>query len=52
MSKILMFIGASAGGSAGWWIGAHVGIMTAFFVSVLGSALGLYGAHRFTSTYL
>ena len=35
MSKALMFLGATVGSAIGWWIGARVGIMTAFVVSMV-----------------
>jgi len=46
MAKLLTFIGATVGGAIGWWIGAGVGTMTAFFVSVVGTALGVYAGRR------
>lgn len=42
MSKLLTFLGATVGGAIGWWLGARVGIMTAFFVSMLGTGVGIY----------
>jgi len=32
MSKVLTLLGATVGGAIGWWLGAHVGTMTAFIV--------------------
>ena len=46
MSKLLGFVGASIVGSAGWWAGAHVGLMTAFIGSVVGTGVGLYAGRR------
>jgi cadmium resistance protein CadD (predicted permease) len=46
LGKILVFLGATIGGAAGWWIGAHFGFMTAFFVSIVGTAAGIYIARR------
>lgn len=46
-----MFIGASIGGAFGWWLGAFVGTMTAFFLSVVGTAAGVYLARRWTRHY-
>lgn len=46
MIKVLGFIGATAGGGIGWWLGGHVGIMTAFLLSVCGTGLGLYGGRQ------
>lgn len=46
MTKLLGFMGATVGGAVGWWAGAHVGIMTAFIVSVVGTAAGVYGGKQ------
>ena len=46
MSKVLTFIGASVGGAIGWWLGEHVGIMTAFIVSTVGTGIGVYAGRR------
>ena len=46
MSKTLAVLGATVGGAIGWWLGARVGTMTAFFVSVLGTAAGVYAGRR------
>jgi uncharacterized membrane protein YbhN (UPF0104 family) len=52
MAKVLGFVGATLGGAIGWWLGARVGIMTAFFVSTVGSGLGLYAGARIARQYL
>lgn len=52
MAKILRMLGATVGGALGWWLGARVGLFSAMFLSVLGTALGVYGAGRFARTYL
>ena len=46
MSKLLTLLGASFGGAIGWWLGARVGMMTAFVVSMLGTGVGMYGGRR------
>lgn len=46
MTKLIALITTTAGSSAGWWVGAHVGIMTAFFASMKGFAVGLWAARR------
>jgi uncharacterized membrane protein YeaQ/YmgE (transglycosylase-associated protein family) len=51
MNKILGFVGATVGGYAGWWLGAHVGIMTAFIVSIIGTALGVYAGRQIARNY-
>lgn len=51
MGKLVGWIGATIGGGIGWWLGARVGIMTAFMVSVVGTGAGLYAARRYFSDY-
>jgi hypothetical protein len=51
MNKLFGFLGATVGGYAGWWLGAHVGFMTAFFVSVIGTASGVYAGRRIARHY-
>ena len=52
MRKLMGVIGASLGSWIGWWIGAHRGFMTAFFLSAIGAAVGLYVTQRFLRNYL
>jgi hypothetical protein len=40
--KFFIFIGTNIGASVGWAAGERYGLMTAFIVSGLGSALGVY----------
>lgn len=46
MERLIVFIGASVGGALGWWLGERVGLMTAFFVSTVGTGAGIYFARR------
>ncbi|MBC7791418.1 MAG: hypothetical protein H7Z74_15845 [Anaerolineae bacterium] len=46
MNKIIAILGSMVGGYAGWWAGAFVGTMTAFFLSVIGTGLGVYAGRR------
>lgn len=52
MRRLIALLGASLFGWVGWWLGAHVGTMTAFIVSVVGTGLGLYLGQRFAREYL
>jgi hypothetical protein len=52
MNKVVGFIGATIGGSLGWWAGSGVGIMTSFFISIFGTALGGYYAKRWADDHL
>ena len=46
MTKLMGFIGATVGSAIGWWLGAKVGIMTAYMVSTVGSGVGIYFGRR------
>ena len=51
MTTLYVLIGTTAGGYIGWWAGAHVGMMTAFTLSVVGTGVGLYVARRVLRHY-
>ncbi len=51
MSKLLALVGATVGGTLGWWIGARMGIMTAFVLSIFGTAAGVYVGRRIAREY-
>ena len=46
MSKLLAFVGATLGGAAGWWLRDRAGMMTAFILSEIGTAIGVYVGRR------
>jgi hypothetical protein len=54
VNRLLMFIGMTVGGYAGWWAGEYVGLglMGTFLVSLLGSIGGVYVAWRVLTDYL
>jgi len=45
-------LGSFVGGSLGWWVGARIGTMTAYLLSVVGTGLGLYLGHRLATRLL
>lgn len=51
MKPILVLLGSSLGGWAGWWLGEHFGMMTGFMVSLVGTGLGVYAARWFIREY-
>jgi hypothetical protein len=51
VQKLLVLLGATAGSAAGWWLGAHVGPMSAFFVSLVGTVGGGYAMNRWLADY-
>ena len=46
MKGFLNYFGMSVGGWIGWAIGAQLSIFTAFMVSMVGTAVGLYSTRR------
>ena len=52
MTKVVVFMGATLGGAVGWWFGVRFGVMTAFIVSIIGTAAGVYGARRWLREYV
>ena len=52
MNRMIGFIGATVGGAVGWWAGSFIGVMTGFFLSVIGTALGVYLARRWVAHLL
>lgn len=46
VSTVFALIGSSLGGWIGWAAGHHVGVMTGYLTSVVGSALGIYYGRR------
>ena len=42
MRKLLGWVGATVGGSLGWWAGARAGVMPAVVVSAVATGAGLY----------
>mgnify|MGYP001298658475 FL=1 len=52
LEMLLGFLGATILGAVGWWIGEHVGLMTAFIVSTVASGVGLYAGRRLVRDYL
>lgn len=46
MTKLLGFVGATAGSALGWWLGARIGTMSAFMFSTIGTGLGIYLGRR------
>jgi hypothetical protein len=46
MTRLLVLVGSTLGSAVGWWLGARVGIMTAFMLSVVGLGVGIWGGRR------
>lgn len=52
MKGLIAFMGATLAGSLGWWLGARVGMMTAFVVSTVGTGVGAYYTRRWVREHL
>ena len=52
MKKIILLISITIFGWIGWWLGDHIGIMTAYLVSFVGSLFGVYVGVRINQDYL
>jgi hypothetical protein len=51
MLKLYSFIGATVGSYSGWALGAPIGFMTAFMVSMVGTGVGIYAGRRIAHHY-
>jgi len=52
VKRLLNLVGMTVGGWLGWQVGAFISVFTAYVIAVLGTGLGLYAAHRFTTRLL
>ena len=52
MSGFFAFVGANLGGWIGWVLGARVGFMSAYVLSVVGMAAGVYAGRRAAAALL
>jgi hypothetical protein len=43
---ILYLVLSTIGGALGWWLGSRLGVFGAFFLSLIGTAAGVYFATR------
>jgi len=52
VTRLLGLVGGTLGSAVGWWLGAHVGLMTAVLVSAVGTGLGMWAGVRLATDYL
>ena len=52
MKGILGFLGMSAAGYLGWWLGEFQSITLAVVLSSVFSGIGLYATHKLAERYL
>jgi hypothetical protein len=51
VTRLFGAIGATLGSAAGWWLGNHVGLMTAVVASAVGTGVGLWAGVRFATDH-
>lgn len=51
VTKLLGFIGLTIGGWIGWSVGAHVSLLAAVLLSIVGTGMGLYLGRRVARDY-
>lgn len=54
VNRLLMFVGMTVGGYAGWWLGDcfGFGLMGDFLLSSVGSIVGIFAVWRLMTEYL
>jgi O-antigen/teichoic acid export membrane protein len=52
MNWLIMTIGTFIGGTIGWYLGARFGLMTAYILSIVGTAVSFYYTRRFIKEYM
>jgi len=52
MEKLLVMLVSTVASAAGWWLGAHVGIMTAFITSIVALGLGVWGGRQLARRWM
>ena len=51
MTRLYTLVGTALGSYAGWWLGAQVGLMTAFLLGIVGTGAGFYFGRRIAQHY-
>jgi len=52
VTGLLIVVVSTVFGAIGWWLGAFVGVFTAFVVSTIASGVGIYVGRRLAQEYL
>jgi uncharacterized membrane protein YfcA len=52
MEKLLILVTTTVLGTIGWWIGEFIGLFTAFMLSIVGTAAGVYVGRRIAREHL
>ena len=51
MKKLFVLLGSTIGSALGWWLGARIGLMTAFLVSMVGLGVGMWMGARYAQRF-
>ena len=51
MKTLLVLVVSTIGSAVGWWLGARIGIMSAFVLSMVGLGLGMWGGARLAARW-
>ena len=46
VTKIIVMLTTTVGSALGWWLGARLGIMTAFVLSMIGFGVGMWAGRK------
>jgi hypothetical protein len=52
METWVVLIASTVLGGVGWWLGQMIGLFTAFALSMVGTAAGVYLGRKFVRDYL
>jgi len=52
MEKMLVVLASTVGSSVGWWLGARLGLMTAFVLSIVGLGVGVWAGRQFAHRWM
>jgi hypothetical protein len=52
IKMFVVMICINLGGTAGWWLGSRIGVMSGFFLALFGASLGLYLGRQYCRNYL
>ena len=51
MKRLLVLVVSTIGSAIGWWLGARIGIMTAFMLSMVGLGVGIWAGARLAARF-
>ena len=51
MKRLCIIMSMTLVGAVGWWVGAKIGLITAFILSGVGSMAGIYLGWRINRTF-